>query len=230
MRRKTGHTAETLGGRTAMLKLSVLASVLLLGLAGFSRAEASSIPRQPAPSIGASSQFAIADFDGDHQPDLATIQPGQNSASVSSYWIELNLSSVGQQSIQLVAPTGGLQIEARDVNGDHTIDLVLSTAWFRKPVAVFLNDGHGRFSRAEPADFPESFSGSKTILYSTSNQMVEAVAAPSQSPAGIRPEENCALLDPTSALFIPLPSSGFPRRPFLFSHSGRAPPFDYPAI
>ena len=26
-------------------------------------------------------------------------------------------------------PSGGLLIEARDVNGDHSVDLILSTAW-----------------------------------------------------------------------------------------------------
>src|SRR5271170_3994083 len=64
----------------------------------------------------------------------------------TNYSVQLHLSSVGQHSIQLVAPAGGLQIEARDVNGDDAIDLVLTTAWLKQPVAIFLNDGHGSFS------------------------------------------------------------------------------------
>src|ERR1700733_6033904 len=91
-------------------------------------------------STGPGPQFAIADFDGDHQPDEARIQAVRGPTG--KYTIRLRLSGEGEQSIQLAAPGSGLQIEARDVNADNRVDLVVVTAWFRRPVAIFLNDGH----------------------------------------------------------------------------------------
>jgi hypothetical protein len=109
---------------------------------------------------GMRAQFAVADFDGDVRPDLATIESGSNHAGATDYWVQLRLTTAGHQSIRLLAPAGGLWIEARDVNGDQAVDLVLTTAWFNQPVAILLNDGHGRFSRVQPATFSAAFGDS----------------------------------------------------------------------
>jgi hypothetical protein len=98
--------------------------------------------------------FAVADFDGDLRPDLAHIQIGRSDAALTDYWVQLQLSGAGQQSILVVAPSGGLQISVRDVNGDDAPDLVLTTSWLKTPVAILLNDGRGGFSRKEPSAFP----------------------------------------------------------------------------
>ena len=87
--------------------------------------------------------FAIADFDGDNQPDFATVQLGRVEGR---YSIGFQLSTGSRQSIVITAPVGGLQVTLRDVNGDNSLDLVVTTDWLRKPVAVLLNDGHGHFS------------------------------------------------------------------------------------
>ena len=72
-------------------------------------------------------QLAISDFDGDLRPDFARVQAGASTPYGTDYWIQLQLSAARRQSIRLVAPVGGLQSEARDVNGDHAVDLVLSS-------------------------------------------------------------------------------------------------------
>src|SRR5579883_592819 len=77
----------------------------------------------------ASSSFAIEDFDGDHHPDIADVQTAQTSVANSSYLVQVRLSANGQRSLQVQAPSGGLLIEARDVNGDDAVDLVLTTAF-----------------------------------------------------------------------------------------------------
>ncbi|MGA2811641.1 MAG: VCBS repeat-containing protein [Candidatus Acidiferrum sp.] len=100
--------------------------------------------------------FAIADFDGDSQPDFATVQPGPAMASRTNYWIHFELSLGNAQSFALSAPTGGLQIASRDVNGDSFLDLIVSTRISNQPVAVLLNDGRGRFRLADPAAFDAS--------------------------------------------------------------------------
>jgi hypothetical protein len=207
-----------------------MALLLLFGFAGDTTAQAADIQRGPVASVGPGSQFAIADFDGDFRPDLANIQSGTNIFGSDNYWIQLQLSSAGRQSIQLVAPAGGLLIEARDVNGDHAVDLVLSTVWFRQPVAIFLNDGHGRFSRADPTASPGAFSESETNWGSRSNLATDSVGMTQQSGAGICSKEKDSLHDRSPAGLIPPPSAGFSVSPFLVSQPGRAPPYEIPCL
>jgi hypothetical protein len=60
----------------------------------------------------------------------------------------------------------------------------LTTALRGQPVAIFLNDGHGSFSRVEPTAFPEAFTTSEKSLDSTSNEIKDATALPSREPRG----------------------------------------------
>ena len=102
----------------------------------------------------ASTHFAIADFDGDRKPDLATVEiQGPRSASRLRYSIRFQLTAGDPQSIGVTAPAGGLQIVAQDVNGDQMLDLLVSTEWLHEPVAILLNDGHGRFTICRPTAF-----------------------------------------------------------------------------
>lgn len=151
---------ESLGGGRAPLRaLLVLCSVL--GPAGWVSAASTSTQHSPSSSAGFNSTFAIADFDGDRKPDLATveIQKG-SSASRTQYSIRLQLTVGAAQIFGVTAPAGGLQIVAKDVNGDDALDVVVSTAWQHKQVAVLLNDGNGKFTMADPAAFPADFWGS----------------------------------------------------------------------
>jgi hypothetical protein len=197
---------------------------LLFGLVRGGTAARAYVEDPPATSFGPGLTFAIADFDGDRRPDFASIQAKQNRCGSSDYSIQINLSELGRQSIHLVAPVGGLLIEARDIDGDHTIDLVVSTAWRRQPVAIFLNDGHGTFSRAELAAFPKAFSECETNLVSGPNPATDALGISPQPGAGICPEENDSELGPSPASLTLASSVGFPPDSFLTSHSGRAPP------
>ena len=114
----------------------------LFGLAGRSRAKAADIRSGPSLRSDRAHRIAIADFDGGLRPDKSGIQAAQSDSSPADYWIQLQLSAAGWQSIRGVGPVGGFLIEARDVNGDHAVALVLSTAWRRQPVTILLNDGH----------------------------------------------------------------------------------------
>jgi len=197
---------------------------LFFGLVFGGSAARTQAENPPASSLGPGLTFAIADFDGDRRPDFANIQAGQNRSGSSDYSIQIYLSQVERQSIDLVAPLGGLRIEARDVDGDHSIDLVVSTAWRKQPVAIFLNDGHGSFSRAELAAFPRAFSESGTNLLSASNPATDALAISPQPGAGICPEDNHSEFDRSPARLLLASAAGFPPDSFLTSHSGRAPP------
>ncbi len=206
------------------LFLPLLFLLLHLGFFGGTAAANSNDQNPPANSLAAGSPFAIADFDGDRRPDLASVQAGPNNSGTTDYWIQLQLSESGRQSIRIVAPTGGLLIEARDVNGDRAVDLVLVTAWFRRPVAIYLNDGHGGFSRAEPAAFPAAFNALASEWTSTSSRATDTIGVPPQSRDGLC---LCREVLPHIALradAIAVSNAGFHLSSFVISHAGRAPP------
>jgi hypothetical protein len=98
--------------------------------------------------------FAIADFDGDQKPDLATVQVERDAAGGTRYSIRLQLSAGEESAIRITGPQGGLELVARDVNGDDVIDLVVTTAMGSHFVAVLINDGHGKFTLAKAGAFP----------------------------------------------------------------------------
>jgi len=109
---------------------------------------------QPA-VLGINSYFAIADFDGDQKPDLATVEVQKGSSSrTTQYSIRFQLTAGISQVFGVTAPSGGLQIVARDVNGDNVLDVLVTTSLQHEQVAVLLNDGHGKFTRADASEFP----------------------------------------------------------------------------
>ena len=180
--------------------------------------------KQLATSVALASSFAISDFDGDLHPDLANVQFEQIDGSYTDYWIQFHLTTSGWQSIRLVAPPGGLLIEARDVNGDDAPDLVVATTSVRRPVAIFLNDRRGGFSQVAPAAFPEAFNDSPAKLASDSAQSNQAVGTSPQSSfkscleakgvSGLRPPAD----------WVSVSNLSFLVHSFLILHAGRAPP------
>lgn len=171
------------------------------------------------------SSFVVADLDGDQRPDVANVQVGKTNSASSDYWIELKLSASGRQFIGLVAPPGGLAIEARDVNGDRDLDLVVRSAWFRNPIAIFLNDGHGRFLRAQPSAFPGAWVHSNFSWAAISNPEDQTIAS-------VRSQSRDSISQQVSAPYHGRPPTGaaavysfnFPANRYLLSHAGRAPP------
>lgn len=102
-----------------------------------------------------SAHFAIADFDGDLQPDLASIRVTREAASNAEYSLDLKFSSGPRPAIVILGPVGGLQITSQDVNGDEFADLVVTSLFDSQFVAILLNDGTGHFQIADRARFPE---------------------------------------------------------------------------
>jgi len=120
-------------------------------------AKPSAAQQREKPTGGAShygSPFAIADFDGDHLPDLAVVQVESYGSQTSKYSIRLRFSGGEGAVIGIEAPLGGLRIDSRDVNGDDADDLIVSTTAESEIVAVLVNDGHGNFAVAKPGAFP----------------------------------------------------------------------------
>ncbi len=142
----------------------LILACLLLSLAFAGGATESSAASDPGSSSAlqaptgaglAAPYYAIGDFDGDQQPDLATVQSDPYTQRDSRYSIRLQLSFGTSSAIGFTAPFGGLLLSAKDVNGDSAIDLVVTTVVDHKLVMVLVNDGHGNFSVAEEGAFPE---------------------------------------------------------------------------
>ena len=97
--------------------------------------------------------FAIADLDGDRQPDLALVEIEREQVSSTRYAIRVCLGGGTDLYVGVKGPLGGLRVAVRDVNNDDSLDLILTSAMDRRVIQVLLNDGHGRFVAADAASF-----------------------------------------------------------------------------
>ncbi len=203
-------------------------AVLLILCAVFcfaTRGTGVSTPKTSAFAHGATAaHFAIADFDGDSRPDLATVETGLIGAAHAHYWIGFRMSAGSRQMIGVNGPVGGLEIASRDVNGDNFIDLVVSAAWLKSPIAVLVNDGHGNFTVRDPAAYSAALTNPSRTLESPSRQDPEfAIIASSRGATDLVVDERIASAGESSEKFL---SSDSLRTdlPVLVCSSGRAPP------
>jgi len=202
---------------------AALCVLFLLGsLAG--GAAGADLRNRSAATVRPGLAFAVADFDGDSRPDFANVQVGQSDLANTEYWIQFQLSSAGHQSIRVLAPAGGLRLTARDVNGDNWIDLIVTTAWLNQPVAVYINDGHGRFTHAEPADFSAALRECETGWSPLFSESSDAIGAPPRSPSVISLQWNGSSYPRTNAGSVLVSDSDSLSAALLNLQPGRAPP------
>jgi hypothetical protein len=170
----------------------------------------------------------IGDFDGDQRPDFVTADIGQRGASHTVYKIAIELSSGVRSTLDIAAPDGGLQLTSRDVNGDDQLDVIVTTAWTQRPVAVLLNDGQGNFKQLSPEQFPGAFPDSSVV--STNSEIRDSLAAlPPRYDAGVY--KPITTLDSPYLARLQIPDS---RSDSPVSRSsrflGRAPPVSFLAL
>ena len=198
---------------------------VILGFAACGNAASTGPQSWPVSSAQATSQFAIADFDGDNRPDLATVQVGHSRSWDTHYWIAFQLSRGPRQILGITAPTGGLRITSRDVNGDSFPDVVVTTAWTNRPVAVLLNDGQGNFRSSSPSAFPGAFTASEKSWASTTDEVKDATAVLlSRYPTGNCPEDSRFSSPRNVTGRLVLQTSRSSLSSAVVSFLGRAPP------
>jgi hypothetical protein len=220
--RRAKQIRHILEGTALLVRLSVCAALLLV-----SGIVTASAPRQGSPGLSSAigARFAIADFDGDLKPDLATVQVGGSNARTTHYSIRFELSGGAARSISLLAPSGGLQIVPQDVNGDQIPDLIVSTQWLNRPVAVLLNDGHGNFTLTDPGAFPELMRNSQTEWSGAGTQIHDTAALPpSRSSAKACGVFAAPFFAGDDAELTPLSALRLHVVRFDLSCAGRAPP------
>jgi len=133
--------------------------------------------RQSTLSASSDQGGATADFDGDGRPDQAVVKVEGQGARGFSYRVELQLSTRRDLSVfHVSAAQGGLHIVPRDVNGDGELDLVVTGAWSRIPVGVWINDGHGVFTQGDAAVFSRTIWSQSPAVYSQSQPETFTVA------------------------------------------------------
>jgi len=94
---------------------------------------------------------ALADFDGDHRADLALALPQGLFNGAYRYRVDVHLSTdLSTTFVVDSGAAGGLHIMARDVDGDRDLDLVITSEFGREPVGIWINDGHGAFTKGRP--------------------------------------------------------------------------------
>ena len=203
-----------------------LAFALLCFVGPAGSSHAASVGSQSRPSSPqVTAQFAIADFDRDNRPDLAIVQAGQSGPLETQYWVAVQLSRGPRRTLGITAPTGGLQIALRDVNGDGFLDVIVMTVWTNRPVAVILNDGQGNFGAFGPSAFPGAFTTSEKSCASNTDKIRDATAVLlSRYPTGICSESRwfSSPRNVTGLLVLRAPHIS-PFSPVV-SFLGRAPP------
>lgn len=102
----------------------------------------------------AAAHFVFADLDGDRKPDMALVEMQSQRFTGANYSIRVRLSAGEESAIGVNGPVGGLRLAARDVNGDDTLDLVVTSNLDASFIEVLLNDGHGNFRVATPEELP----------------------------------------------------------------------------
>lgn len=94
------------------------------------------------PTGGSSAYIAVADFNGDHIPDIATYESASQSLSILFGNADGTYQAVTSRGVGFSASS----MAAADFDGDGTADLVLSNAG---GLAVLLNAGNGSFAPAK---------------------------------------------------------------------------------
>lgn len=161
-------------------------------------------------------------FDGDHSLDAAIVAE-QVFSRYSLYTVRLQFASGAEQSISVVAPPGGLQLEMRDMSGDSVPnDLVLTSKLLRLPLVVLLNEGHDHLT---VAGSPGSFSPDEEGRTSGTREVhhISVLASHGFRLAGLVSSDGFFPPQLQAHAFSPV-TVRFTCRSTYFSRSGRAPP------
>ncbi len=107
---------------------------------------------------------AIGDLNADGRLDYAIADRVGRRASGFEYALELSISGVGSRLVSFDSPQDALDVTLRDVNHDHTLDVVVTALLSRTVVRVLLNAAAVNSTRRRVPHVPGSVSTSRRSL------------------------------------------------------------------
>lgn len=136
--------------RPAIAALRAGLLLALLGAAGLRGADWS-IPADG--SADGLNVWSAADFDGDSIVDLAGVSVGETSGAfqIGSARLASPGSHAGFAQARIL-PSVQLTLQARDLDHDQDLDLVLREVFTNRRLAVWTNSGRGEFTRVSTAE------------------------------------------------------------------------------
>jgi hypothetical protein len=112
--------------------------------------------------------LTVADFDGDHQPDVAL-----GSFDDSRFSVRVQLSSqAAKMQLEPIVYQMGIRLFALDIDHDSSSDLIAILPSTHQPLAIWLGNGKGQFRKANLEyldnpfnfNFPDSLEGSCPVF------------------------------------------------------------------
>jgi len=104
-----------------------------------------------AGSFGSST--VVGDFNVDGTPDVAIADRVFRFAGTISYTIEFEISGREPRTVAFESTEEALTVGVSDIDHDNDLDLVVSAAFSREVVGVWLNDGRGGFEASDARRF-----------------------------------------------------------------------------
>jgi hypothetical protein len=99
-------------------------------------------------------KLIAADFDKDNRPDGAVLLDAGQVDGQKTFRIELHLTTGRNSQLTFASNEPELAISALDVNQDGAPDIVVEQLFTHKRLHIWLNDGQGRFRKAQLNEFP----------------------------------------------------------------------------
>lgn len=128
-------------------------------------------------------RLVAADFDNDARPDGAILLNAGEFEGRRLFRIRLHVTAGQDRELTFESNETALAIATTDVNRDGLPDLIVEQVFSRKPVQVWLNEGHGEFRPARVDDFPISIQVPSSWRLPFGREANMALALPSRTEA-----------------------------------------------
>jgi FG-GAP repeat len=136
---------------------------------------------------------AVGDLNADGRPDFAIADRIGRRAAGFAYAIELTIAGGPSESVAFDSDQDSLTVTLRDVDRDRDLDVVVTATLSRSIVAVWLNDGTGRFRRAAPETLEASWRASSSALTDRPRPEITVDESIARSgPDGVSADDACA--------------------------------------